>query len=53
MDAPARGDDHDLGEFVGVQTEGFLRVASFDRDRKPVRLKPIFTFEDGVRHGGR
>ncbi len=44
-------DDHDFGEFVGMQAKGFLWITAFHRNGEAVFVKPIF-LEQRADHAG-
>jgi hypothetical protein len=52
MFAAPGGDDDNFRELVCVQPKWFLWITAFHRNRKSIRMKPVFPFEGCVCHGG-
>ena len=50
VDAATGSNDDDLRKFMGMQPERFLGITPLHGNWEPVRSKPVFAFEDGVRH---
>jgi hypothetical protein len=46
MHAAPGGDDDNFRELVCVQTKWLLWFTAFHRNRKSIRMKPVFSFKD-------